>query len=434
MPSSSGKQVEDEIKPGQTFSSPLRRNTPRPRYPIRLDDLSRDDIHALTKILHIDNTSATAPSVDNRIQKLIDALPAHLRSSFLLRLVPNSILCHAAVCPLHNGMNRHIIHHVWMLIKREVTFHLDIMYAYPHVVGLEEKAILRNLRAVSGMWTPSSSEDSPLGAWDFQTNRCEACMLARIGARPTILRNMRIVLLSRSQMRKAMRAPSLIPWVDAWIAQYGELSTEMFFRSGEKAFAMKRAMNAAVLARYEERKLRRKKDNTFSVDDVAYVDGAPHMKMTRGVKQGNNMGGDMCFPDWQFETLEDEIDSIVELYASLPSGSEPASGHPSMPLQHESPSPRKDGRDRQSSGPHINFVEKPWDVCLDTTHIDPPQQKVPKRASLDIPRSSSRSSTAAERESKNDFTSEYSQGSWETASISSDSTSRTTWTSCYGDK
>ncbi|KAJ9298114.1 hypothetical protein DTO271G3_3719 [Paecilomyces variotii] len=434
MPSSLEKQVKDETKPGQTFSSPLRKHTPRPRYPLRLDDLSRDDIHALTKILHIDNTSATAPSVNNRIRNLIDALPPRLKSSFLLRLVPNSILCHAAVCPLHNGMNRHIIHHVWMLIKREVTFHLDIMYAYPNVVGLEEKAILRNLRAVSGMWTPPSSEDSPLGAWDFQTNRCEACMLARIGASPTILRNMRIVLLSRSQMRKGMRAPSLIPWVDAWIAQYGELSTEMFFRSGEKAFAMKRAMNAAVTARYEERKLRRKKGNTFSVVDGAYVDGGSHLRMTRGVKQGNNMGGEMCFPNCQFESLEDEIDSIVELYASLPSGSEPASRQPSMPLQQESPSPKKDGQDRRSSGPHMNLVEKPRDVCLDTTDIDPPKQKVSRRASLDIQRSSSRPTMAAERESTNDFTSEYSKGSWETASIPSDGTSRTTWTFCYRDK
>ncbi|GAD94282.1 conserved hypothetical protein [Paecilomyces variotii No. 5] len=404
----------------------------KPRYPIRLDELTRDDIQALTKVLQIDNTSATTPWAENEIQRLIDALPAHLRSTFLLRLVPNTVLNHAAVCPAHKGMNRHVVHDAWMLIKREVTFHLDLLYAYPDVVGLEEKAILRNLRAVSGMWIPPSSEDLPQGAWDFQVKRCEACMLARIGTKPTILRNMRTVLLSRNQMKKNSKTSRLIPWVEAWITQCGELSTDFFFRSGEKAFAMRKAMDEAVKARNEDRKRRKKKANAVPSDDNLHVNStAPHLERNHVVETGESVDSGVSFANRQLESLKDEIDSVIELYTGLTSGYEPVAEQQLVPPQHEGPLFSTAGGGRKSHSARLSYGENRWTASLDA---NPPELGLSKGAPASKVRSSSGKLSRDTERDKDDANSEYSRGSWETASISSDETSRTTWTSFYRDK
>ncbi|KAL1860941.1 hypothetical protein Plec18167_003778 [Paecilomyces lecythidis] len=431
MPSYLPREDDGETKSDKIPPSQLKRNVPRPRYPTRLDELTRDDIQALTRILQIDNTSATTSWAENEIQRLIDALPGHLRSTFLLRLVPNIILNYAAVCPVHKSINRHIVHDAWMLIKREVTSHLNILYMYPDVVGLEEKAILRNLRAVSGMWILPSSEDLPQGAWDFQVNRCEACMLARIGAKPTILRNMRVMLLSRNQIHKNRRAPRLIRWVDAWITQCGELSTEIFFRSGEKAFAMKKAMDEAVRARDEDKKRRKKKANVLPSEENVHVNStAHHLEMDHAIETGEDVECNVSFSDRQLESLEDEIDSVIELYAGLTSGNEPPE-KPSLPMQHEG----SISSSSQSNSTWSSYRENTWTAFLDTPgDANSRKQEFSKGVSANIMQGNSERPSRDNERYKDDSNSEYSQGSWETASISSNETSRTTWTSFYRHK
>lgn len=222
-------------------------------YPLKIEKLEPKDLKALTYILNIDITSTDekdkpGPDVERRVRNLITQLPPQLRDHWIFRLIPNSVIPCAVACPVHEDLNRPVINHVFRLIKREVGLHLDVLYEFPDLVGEEEKTILGKLRAMEGMWM----DVAPPGSWDFQHNKCEACMLARIGADQAALENLRIVLLSRNRTRKPRPPPRLIKWVEEWIGQHID-ACRLFYASGMKAYAMKEMRKAALRARRKQR-------------------------------------------------------------------------------------------------------------------------------------------------------------------------------------
>lgn len=170
-----------------------------------------------------------------------------------MRLVPKFIVPAAKLCDPHRGMNPHVIAHIFELVQAEVGFHLDVMLNYPRYdkeISQEQKMVIENLRALKGIWTRHDSlllsgempEDRP---WTYQTNRCEACALARVGSSPDILRDLRITLLSRTRTRKFYKEPRLTPFVEGCI-EYHENSSELFRSSSDLASAFKAARKVAV--------------------------------------------------------------------------------------------------------------------------------------------------------------------------------------------
>jgi hypothetical protein len=251
-------------------------------------------------------------------------------------------------------------------------------------------------------------------------------------------------------MKKGMRAPRLLPWVDAWIAQCEELKVELFVMSGEKAFAMERARKEAAKARYrdrrqywrEERRLKKgnkKIDDSPTYDDADVHYTAPHLEISYVVTQGERLDGNMCDPDRQVETLEDEIDSIIDLYTGWSSENELISDQPSTLPQCETPSLISSQQSRPFEGSYVKSPEgKSWQTCSRTgKYVNSPDHRHSGRVpSSDRSRcSSDRPFAATKHEStRDDSDAAHSQGSWETASISSNGTSQTTWTSRYQDK
>lgn len=218
-------------------------------YPVNITELTPSEWVLITEILHIEKTRRSKYA----IQELIDDLPSNLSRHFVMQLVPNFIVPAAKLCEVHRGMNPHVVSHIFELVQWEVGFHLDIMLDYPgykEETAEELKGVIKNLRAVQGMWTREDEDLDPdempeEGAWEFQGNKCEACMLARVGAQTETLRELRITLLSRTRTRKAHRVPRLVPFVEGCINHHQD-SLEVFHVSSELAFAFKTARKTAV--------------------------------------------------------------------------------------------------------------------------------------------------------------------------------------------
>lgn len=227
-------------------------------YPLKTENLWSNDFKLLTFILHTDITSVDPrqkPDAENRVRNRIEELPLRLRDHWIFRLIPNFAIRRAKVCEVHRHLNRPVIHHIFRLVRREVGEHLDVLREFPDLVGQEDE-IVRRLSAIEGMWTMSAPMHvAPWLSWDFQMDRCEACMLARIAADQEALENLRIVLLSRNPTRSPRPPPRLIRWVEACMGQYspGEIQ-RLWYDSSEKAYRMKDIRKTALRLDQKQRR------------------------------------------------------------------------------------------------------------------------------------------------------------------------------------
>lgn len=244
QPTPSSKPKATKVSKGLQYSMSIKR-----LYPVAAEELDREDWRKLTEVLHIENNCKTKYEITG----LIKHLPSNLSRNLIMRLVPKFIVPAAKLCDPHRGMNPHVIAHIFELVQAEVGFHLDVMLNYPRYdkgMSQEQKMVIKNLRALKGIWTQHDSlllpgEMPDDGPWAYQTNRCEACALARVGSSPDILRDLRITLLSRTRTRKFYKEPRLTPFVEGCI-EYHENSSELFRSSSDLASAFKAARKVAV--------------------------------------------------------------------------------------------------------------------------------------------------------------------------------------------
>jgi hypothetical protein len=142
-------------------------------------------------------------------------------------------------------------------IQREVTVGFRQFEKYPELVGPVESGILAKLRALQGMWTkPQPQTNTPVApnALSYQINKCAACVLARIASDGEIIRNLRVILQSRTRTRKNHRAPTLIAFVDECIRQFGgDKADELFGTASNLAFQMKATRKTCVKAWLNEK-------------------------------------------------------------------------------------------------------------------------------------------------------------------------------------
>jgi hypothetical protein len=230
------------------------------KYPTKVDDLSLADVKSLTQVLQADPMDLQS----RRIRRMISQLPCHLRNSTLINLISNSSIA-AVLCSKHKDLNRQVIRHAFNLLQREVTVRLHPVEEFPQMVGPEEAMIIQYARGIQGMWIASppppptsSSSSSSLRAlsaaglwWDFQTDKCEACILGRIGSNPRALRDLRTLLLSRNETVPSLTktpAPRFLPFVQEWVNQHDDMKDYIYYQSGQQAYAMRGAREYAAAA------------------------------------------------------------------------------------------------------------------------------------------------------------------------------------------
>ncbi|CAI7573805.1 unnamed protein product [Penicillium pancosmium] len=237
-----------------TMLSSLRRTTKAESHPGSVNMLDRRELQMLTQILHLDNTDLKRIASRPQIEKLIQNLPKRLRRPRPLSL--NFKQPPSTFCDLHLPLNAELISHIFLLVQIEVTQHFILFEKFPELCHPVEEEILIRLRALRGMWIKPGQEPRIVipNGWNYQIDGCRACMLARVASDMEAVRNLRVVILSRTRTRRKHRARTLMAFVNECINQFpGDQMEEIYTTSSELAFGMKAARKACTRAEFQRR-------------------------------------------------------------------------------------------------------------------------------------------------------------------------------------
>jgi hypothetical protein len=152
--------------------------------------------------------------VSPAIKPAIKALPYRLRHS------PLSIF--GTLCPLHKGLNHHLIIDIQSWVTHEFDGAIG-RYIYPVIMGGKltpaQQSQIRHLEPVLRMWRAEFKTESsappgraPIQAgekWDYQCDRCSACVLARIGADEDVLHALYAGMIARFHTSKLVSGKDL---------------------------------------------------------------------------------------------------------------------------------------------------------------------------------------------------------------------------------
>lgn len=218
----------------------------RHRYPLMVSDLTKPEMKLLIWVLNIDNTQDFLPRLPEaeRIKHAIATLPQVMRRhSLVLRVVSKGRRRARMLCGPHSDLNPFVVHHIFELLDVEIVEHLWKLERCIDLLEPSIREIINELQAMRGMWW--LPDDQLIPAPDntiFQRNRCEACILARVVDEPMYLQNLRTALLARSTLK---RAPRLLSFVEEAMNTHANLTSTLFYMSGQLAFDMKAARKEA---------------------------------------------------------------------------------------------------------------------------------------------------------------------------------------------
>ncbi|KAJ5114295.1 hypothetical protein NUU61_000054 [Penicillium alfredii] len=238
-------------------------------YPRFVTELARAEVKMLTEILHLDNTADIPPPHEQRIRELIQNLPKRLRREWPFPRAWPHPKSTTHLCELHRPLNQFIVADLLLLIQEEITTHFRKFDAAPHLISPIEADILASLRALKGLWTkPQMNHPVAPNAWPFQINGCAACILARITADKNAVRNLRVMLQSRTRTSRRHHPRRLMAFIDEFINCFGVDADELYSTASQLAYGMKDARKACTKVWYEdpkhERKSHRKHDHRAS--------------------------------------------------------------------------------------------------------------------------------------------------------------------------
>lgn len=245
-----------------TMPSSLRRTTKAEAHPGSVNMLDRSELKTLTQILHLDNTDLKQVASRPQIEKLIQNLPKRLRRprplSLSFKQPPSTF------CGLHLPLNAELISHIFLFVQIEVTHHFILFEKFPELCHHVEEEILARLRALRGMWIKPGQIPRIVipNGWSYQIDGCRACMLARVASDIEAVRDLRVVVLSRTRTRRKHRARTLMAFVNECINQFspGQME-EIYATSSQLAFGMKAARKACTRAEFQSRGYGNRRDS-----------------------------------------------------------------------------------------------------------------------------------------------------------------------------
>ncbi|KAK3725435.1 hypothetical protein LTR37_000405 [Vermiconidia calcicola] len=179
-------------------------------------DLSRQDISSLTKILsHAPKRprSVNGASYQNMVRDLITKLPSHLR---------NKLPWVSTLCSLHNKMNPLPVVSIFDALKHEIdgsTAEIWIPLRDQGKMNNDQAEMLTVLQDVSSLWlrpTPVNRSEKKRPAYEYCSNRCAGCMLARIGGDVKAVTALGAFLIGRLDAKIWQRSKRIL-FVEAWI-------------------------------------------------------------------------------------------------------------------------------------------------------------------------------------------------------------------------
>ncbi|OJD20653.1 hypothetical protein ACJ73_08013 [Blastomyces percursus] len=124
-------------------------------------------------------------------------------------------------CTRHEKLNGKLSEYIFDLIKFEVSKRIDDYTKQRRSITETEQY----LRQLNTMWMDSSrfakEYGKPTGAWPYQMNKCDACMVARVAQNALALKQLRTFLEARALKTRSQREnasqPRLLFWVKAFL-------------------------------------------------------------------------------------------------------------------------------------------------------------------------------------------------------------------------
>ncbi|OQE14716.1 hypothetical protein PENSTE_c033G08828 [Penicillium steckii] len=335
-------------------------------HPGSVNMLDRSELNKLTQILHLDNTGMMQTEYIPRIENLIQNLPKRLRRSRPLSLGFKTVP--ADLCELHSRLNADIISNIFYFIQVEVTEHFRLFDQWPELCHPVEAEVLRRLRTLKGMWTKPGSIPEPIyKGWPYQINGCRACMLARIASDMDALRNLRVVILSRTRTRKNHRPRTLMGFVDECINQFQEEEKEQMFNvSSQLAFGMKAARKACTRAELQSRGLAHRRSHRDPK-------GKAPMKQINEHKSLQDSNASLPTVDiWEedddrVDVGVDAVDVLVEMYRNI-GVKEPVPEAMVSPLEYRKSRDEIDGISEQFAGMDLSNLVPPKGISKENSN------------------------------------------------------------------
>lgn len=187
------------------------------RLPVNVQLDKRDQVPWKSKVAGLLNQAAsaieTSTSVPEKLKVPVKAsIDIILGLDFLRQKTP---LCHT-----HVGLRPKLVHALFTSLIAEVSVRLEVFVLGFPGLRPEYQQFIHTLRTMQALWLPPSQyRPSSLDRWSFQADRCEACVLARVGGDDDSVRALRAAVLSRamSDYKPGARGPHFLPWIDAWV-------------------------------------------------------------------------------------------------------------------------------------------------------------------------------------------------------------------------
>jgi hypothetical protein len=212
---------------------------------IKMSELSRNDIKTLALCLYNDPT--LHDSDHDKIRSLISHLPNHLRDPKFASIIAEPR--HAAKpCLVHQGIASLVVFCLFTSLQNQVDESVLLLKKrYGPYFGPEEMYMLERIIIIEGMWSPPTARTGPtkMRYWDYQVNKCQACMVSRVAADASALRDMRTLILATidssaksSDSRLLPNHPTLLSFINEWIS-LNSRSDELFYFSGIQAGSIK---------------------------------------------------------------------------------------------------------------------------------------------------------------------------------------------------
>ena len=197
------------------------------RFPnMYLADFSSSEVSAVCCILQL-RPEDDGLTFSSRVLSLIKKLPPDLqRPNKISRLVLPAQNSYTNLCALHKPFDASLVHAIFQLLALEAGVRLNVLVSNSHILSRNQWVRINDIRKLHAIWLAPATYlatfmEVPDPRWPYQQDGCEACMLSRVGGSLDILLAFRTVLLSKTHRDPNTARngpPSLLRWVEAWIA------------------------------------------------------------------------------------------------------------------------------------------------------------------------------------------------------------------------
>ncbi|KAK7428622.1 hypothetical protein QQZ08_004884 [Neonectria magnoliae] len=168
----------------------------------------------------------------------------------------------AHLCPSHRGLNPRVIRHFMLMLATEFTQRTDRFRTWRARMTFSDSLIawLDRMDSATALWIGRDAFHFVFGydcpAQDIMPvdSQCEACIMAVIGGRPSLLSDLRANMVARESQypKKRRMRPRLWSLVDSWISHFDTDTRESIFQMSNDLGAEIAALNDDIRRQKEK--------------------------------------------------------------------------------------------------------------------------------------------------------------------------------------